>query len=120
MTGSVNYSFSASAGPRIVDRLYPDSPRQVNYKSRLKSFREVFQDVIGQEFPEMLSLAGFKQNPSLEDRLNIPPEGYVVTVPMEHMMKLQPAPVESRQEKLFNSFNQTAKDLTGSLVNMSV
>lgn len=123
MTGSVNISFSAAAsnaGPRIVDRLYPESPKSVNYISRFKSFREVFQDTIRQEFPEMLSEAGFKQNSSLEEKIDVPATGYVVTVPMEHLMKLQPVSVHTRQEKLFNSFNPTSKDLTGSLVNMSV
>lgn len=103
-----------------MDRRYPESPKPVNYISRFKSFREVFQDAIRQEFPEMMREAGFRENSSLEGKLDVPATGYVLTIPMEHLRKLQPTPIETRQERLFNSFHQPVKDLTGSLVNMSV
>lgn len=122
MIKSVNNPFSAAApyaGGRIVDRLYPNSPQGVNYKSRFKSFREIFHDTISTQFPELLSKAGFNENSSLEDKIDFNATGYIVTVPLEHLKKLQPAPAETRQEKLFNSYNSSAKDLTGSLVNMS-
>ncbi|HEX2961883.1 MAG TPA: hypothetical protein VHO43_08850 [Ignavibacteriales bacterium] len=123
MIGNISHSFSASAsyaGGKVVDRLYPGSPSQVKYKSRFQSFREVFHDAISTQFPEMLSKAGFQENESLEDKINLPATGYIITVPQEHLKKLQPTQVETRQEKLFSSFNPSAKDLTGSLVNMSV
>lgn len=123
MIRSVNNPFSAAAayaGGKVVDRLYPNSPHSVNYKSRFKSFREVFQDTISVQFPELLSKAGFQENSSLEDKIDVPATGYVITVPVEHLRKLQPATAETRQEKLFNSFSSSEKYLTGSLVNMSV
>ncbi|MGE5431911.1 MAG: hypothetical protein ACM3QX_12595 [Syntrophomonadaceae bacterium] len=123
MIGSVNHSFSAAAsyaGGKVVDRLYPNSPQSVNYKSRFKSFREVFHDTISIQFPELLAKAGFNETSPLKDKIDVPATGYVVTVPQEHLKKLQPASVETGQEKLFNSFNPSAKDLAGSLVNMTV
>ncbi|MGE5354132.1 MAG: hypothetical protein ACM3P0_18745 [Acidobacteriota bacterium] len=118
--GHISSVSAAYAAGKVVDRLYPSSPNPAGYKSRFKTFREVFHDTLSAQFPEMLSKAGFEEKESLKDKIEVPATGYIVTVPAEHLRKLQPTPAETRQEKLFNSFNPSAKDLTGSLVNMSV
>ena len=103
-----------------MDRLYPNSSQDINHKSRFGgSFREVFKDTITEEFPDLLSKIGLKKTPSLEERVNLAATGYVVTIPTEHLKRLQQTPFKSKQEKLYDSYNSSAKGLKGSLVNMT-
>ncbi|MCU7496983.1 MAG: hypothetical protein HF314_06560 [Ignavibacteria bacterium] len=125
MTQSLGNSYSisaSSAGGKIVDRIFPKNPGVSSLKSsRFQSFREVFHDTLKSEFPELLSKAGLTDSTSLESKIIPEPRGYVISVPEEHIRRLQAIPREAaRQEKLSNSFNSSVHDLTGSLVNMSV
>lgn len=123
MINDVNFSFSASApnaGGRIVDRLYPNSPHSFIRSTKFRPFREIFAETIGEEFPELKNTFNYRTYPSLKEQVNFEATGYFVTVPVSHMQRLQDPPAESKQSKLFSTFNFSDMQMTGSLVNMSV